>query len=61
MYKISEFASLIGVSISTLRNWDKKGILKPIKLASSHRRYTEEQLLQILNQNNERCETSRDL
>lgn len=48
MYKISEFASLIGVSISTLRNWDKKGILKPIKLASGHRRYTEEQLNKIL-------------
>jgi len=48
MYKITEFAKKLNVTTQTLRNWDKKGILKPIKLASGHRRYTEEQLNKIL-------------
>ncbi|WP_300860050.1 MerR family DNA-binding transcriptional regulator, partial [uncultured Clostridium sp.] len=28
-YSIGEFANKIGKSIQTLRNWDKKNILKP--------------------------------
>ena len=49
MYKIKEFAEKLNVTTQTLRNWDKKGILIPIKLASGHRRYTEEQFLKITN------------
>lgn len=30
-YKIGDFAKEIGVSIQTLRNWDKDGKLKPVK------------------------------
>ena len=44
MYTISEFANLINVSTTTLRNWDKNNKLKPIKLSSGHRRYTNEHL-----------------
>jgi DNA-binding transcriptional MerR regulator len=29
MYKIGKFSRLTGISISTLRKWDQKGILKP--------------------------------
>lgn len=42
MYTIKEFASLIGVTQQTLRNWDKSGKLIPIRLDSKHRRYTNE-------------------
>ena len=49
MYRPGKFAKLIGVSIATLRNWDKQGILKPaLKTPSGERRYSEEQLQQFL-------------
>ena len=43
-YNIKEFSELINVSKQTLRNWDKNNKLKPIKLDSGHRRYTNEHL-----------------
>ncbi|APM39805.1 IS607 family transposase [Clostridium kluyveri] len=49
MYSIGKFAEKLGVTIQTLRNWDKEGKLSPIKLDSGHRRYTEEHLLKALN------------
>jgi len=36
---IGEAAEILGVSISTLRRWDKVERLKPEKTASGHRRY----------------------
>lgn len=43
-FKISEFAQLIGVSTSTLREYDKTGVLKPHhRSPSGYRYYTEEQ------------------
>ena len=36
---IGEASEILGVSISTLRRWDKEGKLKPEKTASGHRRY----------------------
>ena len=36
---ISEASKILGVSISTLRRWDKTGRLTPEKTASGHRRY----------------------
>lgn len=51
MYSIGKFAEKLGVTIQTLRNWDKEGKLSPIKLDSGHRRYTEEYLLKALNYN----------
>lgn len=44
MYKIREFAELLGVSIYTLRRWDNQGILKAHRTPSNMRYYTEEQL-----------------
>ena len=38
-YKIGEFAEKIGVSISTLRRWDKEGKLKPVKVTDGGTRY----------------------
>jgi predicted site-specific integrase-resolvase len=49
MYKIGQFSKLTGISISTLRLWDKKGILKPeFKTPRGERRYSEAQLQYIL-------------
>jgi predicted site-specific integrase-resolvase len=49
MYKIGQFSKLTGISISTLRLWDKKGILKPeFKTPRGERRYSKAQLQQVL-------------
>jgi len=49
MYRIGQFSKLIGVSIDTLREWDKKGILKPAaKTYYGERLYSDEQLHQAL-------------
>jgi DNA-binding transcriptional MerR regulator len=41
MYTIGQFAKLINVTTQTLRNWDKKNILVPIKTKTNQRRYTD--------------------
>lgn len=47
IYTINEFAKRIGVSKSTLRRWDARGILKPaMVIPSGQRRYTEKQALE---------------
>ena len=45
MYKIGEFSKKIGISVRTLRDWDKKNILKPAKITKGGIRfYSENQL-----------------
>lgn len=48
-YTITQFAKIINVIPNTLRVWDKERKLVPIKLASGHRRYTDEHLMQLRN------------
>lgn len=49
LYKITEFAELIGKTPQTLRIWDKKGKLKPnYRDENGWRLYTEEQLKEYL-------------
>lgn len=49
MYKISEFANRVGVSIQTLRLWHKQGILIPACCTNGgQRRYSEAQVQQYL-------------
>ena len=43
-YSIGRAAEKLGVSISTLRRWEKQGWLVPEKMPSGHRRYREDQL-----------------
>ena len=43
MYKVTEFASRLGVSVSTLRRWDSEGILKPAKVTDGGTRYYSEE------------------
>lgn len=44
LLSIGEAADELGVSQQTLRGWEKKGLIKPIKLPSGYRRYTEEEI-----------------
>lgn len=44
VYKPSEFASLIGVSVKTLQRWDNSGKFKAKRNPANRRYYTEEDL-----------------
>ncbi|AEG16915.1 regulatory protein MerR [Desulfofundulus kuznetsovii DSM 6115] len=48
LYTISEFAEKLGVSVSTLRAWDKEGKLVALRTPTNKRRYTEEMLYRAL-------------
>ena len=47
-YKISEFAEKIGVTTTTVRNWDRLGVLKPDHRKNKYRYYSDEQVDYIL-------------
>jgi predicted site-specific integrase-resolvase len=48
-YSIGEFAKAIGKTTKTLRNWDKVGILKPIRVEQcGYRYYSQEQFNHFL-------------
>ena len=49
MYRVKEFAALIGKSPSTLRRWDREGRLKPRRSAGNQRYYTDADLQKALN------------
>ncbi|MHA1611726.1 MAG: IS607 family transposase [Promethearchaeota archaeon] len=40
MLRISEVSRLIGVSVVTLRRWDRAGTLVPVRTLGAHRRYS---------------------
>src|SRR3989344_6842681 len=48
LLSIGEAATLIGVSINTLRIWDSKGKLKALRSSGGHRYYSKEQLERFL-------------
>jgi putative resolvase len=50
MYTTTQFAKILNITPKTLRAWDKLGTLKSIKLASGHRRYTDQHLQQFKNE-----------
>src|SRR3990167_1735164 len=41
LLSIQEAANILGVSTKTLRRWEKKGILIPIRTSGNQRRYTQ--------------------
>ena len=45
---IREFAEQLGVSVSTLRAWDRSGKLVALRTPTGKRRYTEEMLYRAL-------------
>ena len=49
MYTIGEFAKKLGITVHTLRVWDKKNKLKPEYVSKGgHRYYSEEQLKELI-------------
>lgn len=47
-YKISEFAEKIGVTTTTVRNWDRLNVLKPDHKKNTYRYYSDEQVEYVL-------------
>ena len=47
LYRIGDAAKILGVSVQTLRRWDKEGKLKPVRIGKE-RRYKEEDLVKFL-------------
>jgi putative resolvase len=48
LLKIKEVSEILAVSIETLRNWDKSGVLVPLKTIGKHRRYRESDIIQFM-------------
>ena len=53
IYKPSEFAKLVGVSVKTLQRWDREGILKAGRTPTDRRYYTQEHYLLFLGEKRE--------
>jgi len=51
MYKASEFAKMVNVSIKTLQRWDREGILKAHRTPTDRRYYTHFQYLEFIEKN----------
>lgn len=49
IYKPKEFAKMIGVTPTTLRNWEKSGYIESNRTISNRRYYTDEQYRKCLN------------
>ena len=47
----AQAAKMLGVSITTLRNWEKAGKIKCIKTLGGHRRFKVDEIKKILNEN----------
>ncbi|PTQ53826.1 MAG: hypothetical protein HSCHL_1200 [Hydrogenibacillus schlegelii] len=48
LLSIREAAKKLGVHPNRLREWEKKGLIRPIRLPSGHRRYLVEEIDRIL-------------
>jgi DNA-binding transcriptional MerR regulator/quercetin dioxygenase-like cupin family protein len=46
-YKISQAAKLLGVSPSSLRNWERLGLLVPVRSQGKHRLYSRDQVQKL--------------
>jgi putative resolvase len=49
--RVSEASKLLGVHANTLRNWDKQGLLKPVRVGvRKERRYKRDDVLKLMEQ-----------
>jgi MerR family transcriptional regulator, heat shock protein HspR len=48
-YRISEAAALLGISIPTLRMYEREGLILPFRRGSKHRRFSENDVQRIRN------------
>ena len=60
-YNVSEAAEKIGVSVKTLQRWDRDGKLVSSRTPSNRRFYTESQLREILNMEDNDMERNTNL
>ena len=60
MISISKAANYLGVSIPTLRRWEKKGYIKDYRTIGNHRRYEISDLDNIYNRNKVNVNEKRD-
>lgn len=51
--RIGEAARILGVSIETLRNWDRSDKFKPIRTPAGHRMYRTSELQRLLESQSE--------
>lgn len=47
-FNINEVAEILGVHQNTLRNWEKRGIIKPARLPGGYRRYSTSDINKVL-------------
>jgi excisionase family DNA binding protein len=47
-YSIGKAAQLLGVSVTTLRRWDRIGLLRPFRTPGGQRRYTQTDINTVL-------------
>lgn len=50
LLSIGEAAKELGVSDQTLRTWERKGLIKAVRLPSGYRRYTLEEIERLKRQ-----------
>lgn len=50
-YTTGQAAQKLGVSVDTLRRWEREGKIEPERNPAGHRRYTEADLEQLRTQN----------
>ena len=50
IYRLNEFAKLIGKSVQTLQRWDREGIFKAHRHKTNRRYYTHDQYLEYIGQ-----------
>lgn len=58
VYSRKQFADKIGVSFETLRQWERKGLIKPLRTPTGRPFYTEDSYEEYINscKNNEKKE-----
>jgi len=50
---IGKAAKMMGVSLETLRNWDRNGKFKPARTVGKHRRYSMKQIKKLFGEEDE--------
>ena len=50
LLSISEASDKLGITIGTLREWEREGLITPVRTPGKHRRYSEESLCKLIGQ-----------
>lgn len=47
-YRIKDIAEITGIHPQTLRNWEKEGLISPLRVSGKHRLYTDNDIQKVL-------------